>query len=126
MVDLYEIVTSKIKEVTPNVYPKKASRNATFPYVVYKFPTTTYESVREDTMLEVDIWDAKRDGYDVVTAIEDLSERIDKKLRQERKMTNNMFVHFERVNKLDIGDEDENIERIQLRYRLKVYKNNIN
>lgn len=122
MVNLYKFITARIKTVFAKVYPVSAASNVTFPYVVYNFPTVTDSSIRDDVMLEVDIWDTKRDGYDVLSGIEGLTSKVDGVLKNATNLdSDNVFIKIERVARLALKDPDENIYRRQLRYRIRVY-----
>ena len=115
------MVATELKKVEKNVYYKRATATAKIPYVIYRFTTTNFYSEREEVFLEIDIWDIRKDGYDVITAIETRAKNIVDVLKKFRHLDGDMFVSFEIINKLDLIDEDENIERIQLRYRLRKY-----
>jgi hypothetical protein len=121
MVDLYILVKQKISEVSQKVYPERASSEAQFPYVVFNFPTTSDAIVRDDIILEVDIWDSKRSGYDVLSAIEQLTTQVDNTLKNLKELDNDTFYKFERVTRLNLKDPDTNIFRRQLRYLVKKY-----
>ena len=121
MVDLYVLVSNEISKVTKEVYPEQASSDAQFPYVVYDFPTTTDVGVREDIILEVNIWDSRRDGYDVITGIEQMASSIDEVLKNVINLDDSTLYKFERLNRLNLKDPEPNIFRRQLRYRVKKY-----
>lgn len=125
MVDKYEYVTEQLKKSCSRVSFKRAKDNDTFPYVVYNLPSTSeVVANRDDIILEIDIWDIQRDGYDVISSIENLTDTIDKSLKDIRYLDGKHLLMFQRLNRLVLPDEDKNIERRQLRYLIKSYDKN--
>lgn len=121
MIDVYTLVFDEISTATNNVYPDKAGSDAQFPYAVFKFPSTLDVVVRDEIILEIDVWDSVRDGYDVIKGIEGFTNIIDNSLRNKTKLNSNAFYKFERIGRSNIEDPDPNIFRRQLRYRIKKY-----
>ncbi len=124
MINLYTTVTNRIKEVTQKVYfnsiPPKApttGNQVTFPYVVYRIPTSTEWELKEDFILEVDIWDNNQN----VIRLEQLTQRVDDKLNKWNHVDDNYFIRVSRINRLMLDDLESKIYRRQLRYLVKVY-----
>lgn len=125
MLDIMKFLTLELKKLTPRVFNKRATSNTIFPYVVFNFRTTTVsERNREDVVVEIDIWDYQKDGYDAIVNIELLADKIDKFLRSVRHNGDNSVLIFQKVGRLNLPDTDTNIERIQLRYVVKFYDKN--
>lgn len=125
MLEIMKFLTLELKKLTPRVFNKRATSNTIFPYVVFNFRTTTVsERNREDVVVEIDIWDYQKDGYDAIVNIELLADKIDKFLRSVRHNGDNSVLIFQKVGRLNLPDTDTNIERIQLRYVVKFYDKN--
>jgi len=118
-------LTAEFKKLHPRVFNEHATANAIFPYVVFKFTSSTnLVSDREDIILEIDIWDTQKDGYDATLNVELLTDKIDKFLKKNRHIDDNQFLMFQKINRLNLPDEDTNVRRRQLRYVVKYYDKN--
>lgn len=125
MIDIMEFLTEELKKFSPRVFNKYANDNAIFPYVVFNIGTSNIiEKDREDVVVEIDIWDYMRDGYDAVMNIETLTSRIDNFLKNKIYNGENSVLIFEKTNRLTVPDEDERVERRRLRYIVKFYDKN--
>lgn len=125
MLNIVKYLIKELKKFSPRTYNMRATKDAIFPYVVVNLRTSTIsEKNREDVILEVDIWDYARDSYDAFVTVEELTNRIDKFLKDNRHIDNNQLLIFQKINRLTLPDEDENIERRQLRYVVKYYDRN--
>jgi hypothetical protein len=119
MMNLLQVLFTKLSEIQKPVYFELAPSNAVFPYIVYKLPNSTnVESDRQDYVLQVDVWDNKSD----TTALETLTNDIDKKLNKMEHLDFTQFIKIERENRLMVPDTDPEIRRRQLRYTVKQYE----
>ncbi|MDD5589477.1 MAG: hypothetical protein PHP92_05455 [Candidatus Nanoarchaeia archaeon] len=116
-----------LKTKADRVYQKKAPETKTFPYVVWNLISSdSGYSEAEDFILEIDIWDDKRDTttIDTLVGIIDGDGDIKAPSGLHRK---NIFIEsilsakIYRQNRYEIHDEDETLERRQLRYKMKTY-----
>lgn len=125
MATKYKFVTDTIMTVTNDVYPEKAANKAKYPYVVYRF-SSDYEIERNarGIFLEIDIWDSKKSNYDELTAIENLTDQIEKLFDYKRYLDDNHLLIFSKLGRSPIPDEDDNIIRRQLRFLIKSYDKN--
>lgn len=118
-------LTKELKKLSPRVYNEVANQNAIFPYVVFNIVTSSItEKNREDVIIEIDIWDYVKDGYDAVLNVELLTNKIDKFLKNNRHNDEESVFIFQKINRLSLPDEDKNIKRRQLRYVVKYYDKN--
>lgn len=119
MINLLSYVFTKLSETQKPVYFEIAPTNAVFPFIVYKLPNSVnIESDRQDYTLQIDVWDKNTD----TTALETLTNDIDKRLHQLQHLDTNQFLKFERESRLMIPDTDPTIRRRQLRYVVKQYE----
>lgn len=125
MLNIMKFLTKELKKINPKVYNERALSTTLFPYVVFKIRNSSLlENDREDVIVEVDIWDIQKDGYDAIVNIELLTDKIDKFLKNVRHNDENQVLIFSRIGRLNLLDEDSNIKRRQLRYLVKSYEKN--
>ena len=125
MLDIMKFLTQELKKISPRVFNGNATKDAVFPYVVFKIPTSNImEKNREDVIIEIDVWDIQKDGYDATINVEVLTSKIDKFLKNARYNGDNSVLIFQKINRLSLPDEDENVKRRQLRYLVKFYDKN--
>ena len=118
MIELIKMVYSTVSAVHSRTYLEVAPQNATYPFVVIKYPTSIENLPREDFIIEVDIWDNKTD----TTAIETLTNNIDAVLHKKHYYSSGKLqCDIYRISRSMIPDPDEHIRRRQLRYEAKTY-----
>lgn len=123
MLNIMKFLTRELKKFSKQVFNENATENAIFPYVVFNVTSTSItEKDREDVIVEIDIWDYQKDGYDAIVNVEMLTDKIDKYLRSVRQKEGDSLLIFEKINRLSLPDEDSNIKRRQLRYVVKYYE----
>ena len=120
MMDLLTFIYNQIQSVHTKTYFEKAPQGTEYPYVVYHMPNTSEVEVREDTVLEVDIWTNTGD----IVELETITDNIDKKLNRLSNLDANFQCKIYRDNpyKLSLTDEDPAIDRRRLRYNIKLYR----
>ncbi len=116
--NLKKYVGARIDELTTiNVYAKNAPEEAVFPYIVFKFPSSSYPYNREDKIVEIDYWDNKQDS----TTILDQSDLVKKGFNLYWQTEgSDGFYRSDIIFEGEIPDTDPNMSRIQQRYLLKV------
>jgi hypothetical protein len=117
---LLSLIYAKLVAVHPRVYQRKVPTNVTpvFPYVVFRFPSSSLIDKREDFVFEVDIWDNKpNDTSTLETLTANISKALDYKLFSNSNVSTNVY----KINQLQIDDPDETIMRNQLRFQAKTY-----
>jgi hypothetical protein len=116
---LLTFLYTKLSETQKPVYFEIAPSKTVFPYIVYKLPNSVnVESDRQDYTLQIDVWDKNTD----TTALETLTDDIDKQLYKLEHLDTDQFLKFERESRLMIPDTDPKIKRRQLRYVVKQYE----
>src|SRR5690625_3827295 len=111
-------VYQRISSVAPNVHFQRQRGSATYPYVVFSFPNdvNAYRSKRP-TILEIDVYDADRSGYNVAAEIEALTDAINRTLDYRTALDSGIGVKWQRIGRLAIPvPDDPNLWRRQLRY----------
>jgi len=123
--DFRILITNELKKKCPRVFFRRAPKDAVYPYVVYDLPSDGYVGAGDDYGLEIDLWDDKQDTMD----LENLADSIEGDgdflnptgLNQSTVYYNGCYATFYKENRYPVPDEEESINRIQLRYRAKVY-----
>ena len=119
MIKLYTVISIEIKKAHDNVYFLKVpeQEKEVFPHIVYKMPNSEDFELREDFILEVDIWDDRTD----VTRLEELAVDVDNVLNRFTYLDNDFFARVIRINRLILDDDVNQVSRRQLRYLVKLY-----
>lgn len=119
MIKLYTVISTEIKKAHDNVYFLKVpeQEKEVFPHIVYKMPNSEDFELREDFILEVDIWDDRTD----VTRLEELAVDVDNVLSRFTYLDNDFFARVIRINRLILDDDVNQVSRRQLRYLVKLY-----
>lgn len=119
MTPLLKLIYQQLSIIHPRIYQRKVSDdNPIFPYVIFKFPTSSMVDAREDFIFEVDIWDNNPDD---TTALETLTTNISNALDYKLFATDDLATNIYKINQLQIPDPDETINRNQLRFQAKTY-----
>lgn len=125
MIDVMKYLTAELKKINPRVFNGNANEGAIFPYIVFYIPTITeVDESQQEVILEIDIWDISRDGYDATSNVEILTNRIEKIFKENRHIDQNQLLVFTKINRLSLRDTDTNVKRRQLRYAIKYYNRN--
>lgn len=123
MLDVLKYLKTELNKFSPRVYHENAKENALFPYVVFNLPSSTIpENDSEVVVLEIDIWDYSRDGYDATVGVEVLTNRVSEFFKYNRTLNEDYLMIFTKLNEFSLKDPDPNIKRKQLRYSIKYYK----
>lgn len=115
---LRKLITEKLLTVQGGVYHRIAPKDAAYPYKVFRLSDVSYTDARDDLELEVDIWDRSLDpktAEDIADAIEDLFS--DANLPAPP-----IYPTFFRDNRYTLDDPDKNLQHIQLRFLVQLYK----
>ena len=120
MMDLLTFIYNQIQSVYAKTYFEKAPQDTEYPYVVFHMPNASEMEVREDIVLEVDIWTNIGD----IVELETITDNIDAKINRLLHLDTNFQCKIYRDNpyKLNIPDEDPIIDRRRLRYNIKLYR----
>lgn len=122
MLKIQRYLTSELSKISPRVYFKDSKSDSIFPYVVFNLPNSTNpETDSENVVLEINIWDYSRESYDASRNVEVIADRIEEALSFNRYLRDDCLLIFTKRNRLTLRDSDKNVERRQLRYRIKYY-----
>ena len=117
-VELRKVITSELSKYGTTYY-KKADKKSKFPYIVYSLENVDFNTYpRNDIELTIDIWDRNKSSYD----IEALADNVEKAFNRLNKPTSKILPTFYVTSKKDVGDEDEIIERRQIKVIIQCYE----
>lgn len=111
-----------------NVYNRKVPDNATYPYLVFKFESSSHNySNRKDWILTIDYWNDSNDDTDILEAAENIkngrtvgdTDYIG--LNFSTQNENEGFYKCEIDFEGEIPDIEPNISRFNQRYLIKLY-----
>lgn len=115
---LRKLIKEQLQTVPGETYHKKASANATYPYKTFILSSASFVDARDDQELEIDIWDR---SLDPKTA-EEIADQIEELFANANLPTPPIFPTFFRENRYPIEDPDKNLQHIQLRFLVQLYK----
>jgi len=124
LIDLRTIVYQKISPLCSNCYYGKAIQGATYPYVVFSFPSNgrAYKD-QVEYELEVAIYDAPKSGYNVASAIDKLAGKIREVLDYQTGSQGETSGWFKFEQRIEIPFPDgADILGRTLRFTAKTYK----
>lgn len=115
---LRKLVTEKLRTVEGGVYHRIAPKDAAYPYKTFTLSSASFMDARDDQELEVDIWDR---SLDPKTA-EDIADQIEALFADTNLPTPPIYPTFFRENRYTLDDPDKNLQHIQLRFLVQLYK----
>lgn len=117
--ELQHIVQRKISSLSYSAYADEAPDGAVYPYVVYNLGTWSYTDVRDDIVLDVDIWDSAAN----YATVEAMADAIEKEFTGEAIHEDNITVlpQFFRYLRTKVPDTDKKIKRINLKIEIQNY-----
>lgn len=120
MMDLLTFIYDQIAAIYPKTYFGKVPQDTLYPYVVFHTPSVGEVEVREDTVLEVDIWTNNGD----IVELETITDNVDLKINRLLHLDANFQckIYRDTPYRLTITDEDPIIDRRRLRYNIKLYR----
>jgi hypothetical protein len=120
MMDLLTFIYNQIQSTYEKTYFEKAPQDTLYPYVVFHLPNISEVEVREDIVLEVDIWTNTGD----IAELETITDNVDKKLNRLPNLDDNFQckIYRDTPYRLTLPDQDETIDRRRLRYNIKLYR----
>ena len=115
---LRKLIFEKLQTVPGGTYHRIASKDAAYPYKTYTLTDTRYTDARDDQELEVDIWDR---SLDPKTA-EDIADQIEALFADANLPAPPIYPTFFRDARYTLDDPDKNLQHIQLRFLVQLYK----
>lgn len=105
--------------LTISAYADEAPDSAVYPYVVYNLNSFSYEDIRDDITLEVDIWDSDA-NYKKVEAIADDIETKFNNYAPHSASAEVLPIFFKYI-RTKVPDQDKRIKRINLKFQIQNY-----
>lgn len=116
--ELRKLVKAQLQTVSGGTYHKIAPTDAAYPYKVFTLRSATFTDARDDLELEVDIWDR---SLDPKTA-EEIADQVEALFTEANLPTPPIYPTFYRDARYDLDDPDKNLQHIQLRFLVQLYK----
>ena len=115
---LRKLVSEQLQTVPGGTYHRRAPSDAVYPYKVYALNSVTFTDARDDQELEVDIWDRALDPK----TVEDLADQVEALFASANLPSPPIYPTFFRENRYTLDDPDKNLQHIQLRFLVQLYK----
>ena len=116
---LRKLINEKLQTVSGETYHKTASKDVAYPYKTYELSSVVFpDSSRDDYELEVDIWDRSQDPKNA----EEIADKIEDLLNDANLPEPPIYPTFFRDNRYTLDDPDKNLQHIQLRFIVQLYK----
>ena len=117
MIEFMTVLTAEFRKVLPQSYHEKnTSTNVSYPYLTYDIDSESIERNVDGFYLDVDIFDA----HSSYSNIFDIEDRLRDHFRDNRLMTDGLYIRFNflRSNKIPTGDDL--IKRRNMQFYCKV------
>lgn len=116
--DLKELVQTKLKTLTTDVYFEQARDNALYPHIVFSLREVNLNDLhRQDYILEVDVWDKEND----TTAVDALADNVEDLLHMQNLPQTNILPTFYKIDRKSIVDSDKKIKHRLVRFQIQNY-----
>lgn len=115
---LRKLVKTQLRTVPGGTYHLRAPKDASYPYKTFTLTSATFTDARDDLELEVDIWDR---NLDPKTA-EDIADQVEALFDGANLPEPPIYPTFFRENRYTLDDPDKNLQHIQLRFIVQLYK----
>ena len=115
---LRKLVREQLQTVPGETHHRKAPADATYPYKTFTLSGGTFTDARDDLDLDVDIWDRSLDPK----MVEDIADQVEALFADVNLPAPPIFPTFFRENRYTLDDPDKNLQHIQLRFRVQLYK----
>lgn len=115
---LRKLVREKLQTVPGGSYYRQAPKDAAYPYKTFVLDHAFFTDARDDLYLDVDIWDRALDPK----AAEDIADQIEAMFADANLPAPPIFPTFFRDARYTLDDPDKNLQHIQLRFLVQLYK----
>lgn len=115
---LRKLVNEKLQTVEGGVFHRHAPKDAQYPYKTFRLSAVSFTDARDDQELEVDIWDR---SLDPKTA-EDIADQTEALFNDANLPAPPIYPTFFRESRQQLDDPDKNLQHIQLRFLVQLYK----
>ena len=115
---LRKLITEKLLTVEGGVYHRIAPKDAEYPYKTFTLSSVAFVDARDDMEVEVDIWDRSISAKKV----EEIADQVEALFADANLPTPPIYPTFFRENRYTLDDPDKNLQHIQLRFLVQLYK----
>ena len=115
---LRKLVNEKLQTVPGGTYHRIAPNDAAYPYKTFRLSDVSFTDARDDLEIEIDVWDR---GQDPKVA-EDIADQIEALFHNANLPAPPIYPTFFRENRYTLDDPDKNLQHIQLRFLVQLYK----
>jgi hypothetical protein len=115
---LRKLVKTQLQTVPGETHHRKAPNTVTYPYKTFTLTGGAFTDERDDLDLEVDIWDRSLDPKQA----EDIADQIEALFKNANLPAPPIYPTFFRENRYTLDDPDKNLQHIQLRFLVQLYK----
>ena len=115
---LRKLVNEQLQTAPGGTYHRRAPKDAPYPYKTFTLTSVAFTDARDDQELEVDIWDRSLDPK----AAEDIADQIEALFQDANLPAPPIYPTFFRDARFTLDDPDKNLQHIQLRFLVQLYK----
>lgn len=116
--ELRKLVKSMLLTVTKEVCYRRASDDAMYPHIVFRFkPIDLGDLHRDDIMCEINLWHKGN-----TAEIEDMADKVEMLFNAENLPQDTILPTFFKVDRADVDDEDKTIEHRLIRVQIQNYE----
>lgn len=117
--DLKELIQTKLKTLTTDVYYKIASIKAMYPHIVFNFERVDLNDLsRQDYILRIDIWDKNEDS----NPADELADKVENLLQAQNLPQTHVLPTFYLMDRHDIEDSNKEIQHREVRFQVQNYE----
>ena len=115
---LRKLVNEQLQTVPGETHHRKAPADAAYPYKTFTLTSGVFTDARDDLELEVDIWDRSLDPKPA----EDIADQVEALFAEANLPAHPIYPTFFRESRYTLDDPDKNLQHIQLRFLVQLYK----
>lgn len=115
---LRKLVKEQLQTVPGETHHRRAPDDATYPYKTFTLSGGTFTDARDDLDLDVDIWDRSKDPKKA----EDIADQVEALFNDANLPAHPIYPTFFREARYTLDDPDKDLQHIQLRFRVQLYK----
>lgn len=116
--DLRKLITTQLRTVEGGVYHRHAPKDAVYPYKTFSLTSASFVESRDDQEVEIDIWDRSKDAK----RAEEIADLIESMFACANLPAPPIYPTFFRENRRALDDPDKELQHIQLRFLVQLYK----
>jgi hypothetical protein len=117
---LRKVVKGQLNTIPGGTYHKKAPSDADYPYKTFRLESGIFTDARDDLYLEVDVWD--RNTIEDPKTAEDIADQVEDLFRDANLPAPPIYPTFFRDARFNREEPDKNLQHIQLRFLVQLYK----